>query len=113
MNRIITCWLGALLLIVAINGQAAPTGSDLLLACSTAQENGYDSIQGQMCTWYVIPCNCSYDTDIPESCTPEDMQVQELADIVIKHLTGNDALLSQTATKSAAIILAEKFPCDT
>ncbi len=112
MNRRITFWFVALLLSFTVDVHAVPTGSDLLLACSLARDNNFDSIQGQMCTWYVIPCNCNYDADIPQSCTPENMQVPELANIVIEGLTNNEALLNQTASKSAAIILAEQFSCN-
>ncbi len=112
MNTRHTYLFAIILLLFSANGQSAPTGSDLLLACNTAQEEGYDSIQGQMCTWYIIPCNCSMDPAIPESCTPENMEVHELADIIIEGLTGNNILLDETATMSAAIILSEKFPCE-
>ena len=92
-------------------GHTAPTGSDLLYACSLSKESGFDSIEGKMCAWYVTPCNCGTDKDIPAVCLPEDVNVDELAELVIQGLSTRENLLTESAAGSAAIILSENFPC--
>jgi hypothetical protein len=94
------------------NLYASPDGSDLLLACNHALDTGFDSIQGQMCTWYVLPCNCSYDEELPAVCAPDDIEVSALAAIVVNGLKNNEDFMNQTAANSATIILSKKFPCN-
>jgi hypothetical protein len=64
-----------------------------------------------MCAWYITPCNCGSDTTIPAVCLPEDVKLDELAELVIQGLTTRDELLNTYAGDSAAIILSENFPC--
>ena len=93
------------------DGYAAPTGSDLLQACSLSIESGFDSMEGKMCAWYVTPCNCGTDKNIPAVCLPEDVDLDELAKLVTEGLTTREQLLNLYAAESAAIILSENFPC--
>lgn len=90
---------------------AAPTGADLLTACSASLETGFDGAEGQLCTWYVYPCNCGVDKDIPQVCLPNTVSTGELARDVIAGLEQQSVLSEQDASRAAAIILSEKYPC--
>jgi hypothetical protein len=111
MKYKIAALLAIYLQMSTVNLHASPDGSDLLLACNHALDTGFDSIQGQMCTWYVLPCNCSYDEELPAVCAPDDIEVSALARIIVTGLKNNEDFMNQTATNSATIILSKTFPC--
>jgi len=90
---------------------AAPTGGDLLNACRQSITSGFDSTEGMMCTWYVTPCDCSLDTDIPRVCLPESLPANELALDVITGLTEQPELQEKDAALAAALVLSRKYPC--
>ncbi|MGK0297159.1 MAG: hypothetical protein ACI9XC_000760 [Gammaproteobacteria bacterium] len=90
---------------------ATPTGKDLLFACSKSIESGFNSIEGQMCTWYVIPCDCNANIDVPQACLPENIEITSLANIVIEGINQTPELENEYAALSAAIILSKNYPC--
>jgi hypothetical protein len=100
-----------LLIIITSPVTAAPTGSDLLYACNESVKSGFDSIEGQMCTWYATPCDCNPDDKMPKVCLPEDLSKLDAARIIIGGLTEETELQMQTASDAAIIILARKYPC--
>jgi hypothetical protein len=90
---------------------AAPTGGDLLEACTESVSRGFDSMIGQMCTWYVTPCDCNIDKSLPAVCLPESADTKSLSAIVISGLTTQPDLQQLDATRAAAMILSEEYPC--
>jgi len=107
----ITICLMSVLLLTQGKPMAAPTGGDLLEACTESVSHGFDSLIGQMCTWYVTPCDCNIDKSIPMVCLPESAETKSLAAIVIAGLTAQPHLQQLDATQAAAKILSEKYPC--
>jgi hypothetical protein len=103
-----------LLLIFSGNLQAAPTGADLLEACETSLEKGFQGSFGMMCVWYVTPCDCHHGkhSEIPRVCLPDGLETEDLAKQVIAGLKSTPELQSNTAEISAGKILVEKYPCD-
>jgi hypothetical protein len=92
---------------------AAPTGNDLLIACNQSIKSGYNGIEGQMCTWYVTPCDCNIDKSLPRVCLPENINTNELAQIVVNGLLEDETLQKEYAALSAATILSRHYPCTT
>ncbi|MGY8814547.1 MAG: Rap1a/Tai family immunity protein [Gammaproteobacteria bacterium] len=111
MNRYKFCIFASLLLLGSNFSTAAPTGKDLLYACSKSIESGFNSIEGQMCTWYVTPCNCDANSDLPEVCLPDNIEIDSLAKSVIKGINQAPELETEYAAHSAAIILSKYYPC--
>jgi len=91
--------------------QAAPSGSDLLQACTQSMQHGFDDMVGKMCTWYVTPCDCKIDKGIPLVCLPEEIPTSTLASLVIDGLKAQPELQQLDATRAAATILSAKYPC--
>ena len=102
------------LLFLSFNVYSSPSGNDLLIACETSLEEGFQGTTGMMCVWYVTPCDCHYgkETRIPRVCLPEDYETEYLAKEVIDGLKAKPKLLDETAEMAAAEILAKKYPCD-
>lgn len=92
---------------------AAPSGADLLVACEHSLANDFRGIEGQMCIWYVTPCDCSYtgSKEMPRVCLPRAVPVETLAREVIDGLQEATVLLNREADVAAALVLAEKYPC--
>jgi hypothetical protein len=90
---------------------APPTGADLLAACARSLATGDDSIEGKMCAWYTVPCNCGADKDTPRVCLPDSLQPNQLARDVIDGLESQPPLQAEGAARAAALILSEKYPC--
>lgn len=90
---------------------AAPNGNDLLQACEQSLRDGFESMIGKMCTWYVTPCDCNIDKSIPRVCLPESIPTETLAGIIISGLTEQPELQQLDATRAAAEILSAKYPC--
>ena len=92
---------------------AAPGGADLLAACERSLANGFQGIAGQMCTWYVTPCDCTYNRDkqIPRVCLPATVSVEALAQEVISGLREQAALQGEEAAVAATFILSRTYPC--
>ena len=90
---------------------AAPSGRDLLDACTQSMRDGFDSMIGKMCTWYVTPCDCNIDKTIPMVCLPESVSTETLAGIVINGLQQRPELQQLDATRAAAEILSVTYTC--
>ncbi len=90
---------------------AAPSGSDLLEACTQSMRDGFDSMKGKLCTWYVTPCDCNIDKTIPMVCLPESVSTETLAGIVISGLQQRPELQQLDATRAAAEILSARYSC--
>ena len=103
-----------LLFIFSVKAFAAPSGSDLLTACETALEKGFQGANGMMCEWYVTPCDChsGKDSEVPRVCLPDGLETEYLAKEVISGLKSNTELQNKTAEISAGEILVKKYPCD-
>lgn len=99
------------LLLPHYSSHAAPSGADLLEACTRSVRDGFDSMIGKMCTWYVTPCDCNIDKSIPLVCLPESVPTETLAGLVIEGLTKRPDLQQFDATHAAALILADQYPC--
>jgi hypothetical protein len=93
---------------------AAPSGSDLLTACETALQQGFQDATGMMCTWYVTPCDCHYGQapEVPRVCLPDGLETEYLAKEVITGLKSNPQLQKKTAEVSVGEILVKKYPCN-
>jgi hypothetical protein len=109
-NPVVTCILISMLTFSRLL-VAAPTGGDLLDACTKSVGTGFDSVAGQMCFWYVTPCDCTFDTDKPRVCLPESLPTESLAREVIAGLTQEPELRQLDASLAAATVLARKYPC--
>lgn len=90
---------------------AAPRGADLLKACRHSLEQGFDSLEGSLCTWYVTPCDCGTGHAAPRVCLPPDPQVTDLAGLVVSGLLEDPALQNRPAGEAAAAVLATVYPC--
>jgi hypothetical protein len=90
---------------------AAPSGRDLLEACTQSMRDGFDSMIGKMCTWYVTPCDCNIDKTIPMVCLPESVSTETLADLVIQGMQERPDLQQLDATRAAAEILSTRYSC--
>ena len=101
----------SVLLLTHNSSHAAPSGADLLEACTQSVRDGFDSMIGKMCTWYVTPCDCNIDKSIPLVCLPESVPTETLAGLVIAGLTKRPDLQQFDATHAAALILADQYPC--
>ncbi len=99
------------LFITSHNANAAPSGSDLLTACTRSMQDGFESMTGKLCTWYVTPCDCNIDKTIPMVCLPESVTTETLAGLVISGLEQRPELQLLDATRAAAVILSGKYPC--
>ena len=92
---------------------AAPSGGDLLRACELALAGGFSGIEGRMCTWYVMPCDCDPATnpEIPRVCLPAAVTTELLARKVVTGLAAQPELQLQDADMAAALILSRIYPC--
>lgn len=108
--------ISTLFLLMIFSGKvfAASSGSDLLTACETALQRGFQDTTGIMCAWYVTPCDCHYGKvlEVPRVCLPDGLETEYLAKEVIAGLKSNPQLQKKTAEISAAEILVKKYPCD-
>jgi hypothetical protein len=105
-----------LLLLLQFGTQAfaAPSGKELLAACEQSLEDGFDGIAGQMCTWYVTPCDCDYGNkpDMPRVCLPASVPVEMLARDVVDGLSDQPGLQQKDADIATALILSRTYPCN-
>lgn len=101
-----------LLLITLV--MAAPAASELLKACEHSLANGFEGIEGDMCTWYVTPCDCDYGmaSDTPRVCLPKSEPVESLAQTVVEGLREQPELHAEDADFAAATILSRIYPCN-
>lgn len=90
---------------------AAPSGEDLIQACKESLQNGFDSMIGEACTWYVTPCDCDVNSTLPKVCLPADAATPALARLVIDGLTEQPELRKLDAAEAAALILSKHYPC--
>lgn len=92
---------------------AAPVAADLLRACENSLNAEFQGIEGELCTWYVTPCDCDYgkSNDLPRVCLPEAESTESLARTVIAGLRETPGLLDKPADYAAAIILSREYPC--
>ena len=92
---------------------ADPSGAGLLSACEFSMDSGFEGIKGQMCTWYVTPCDCEYSKDpqAPRVCLPEFVAIEALAKQVVNGLKAQPELQEKNAEVAAAIILSRTYPC--
>lgn len=108
--------ISTILLLFIFSGKvfAAPSGSDLLAACETALQQGFQDATGMMCVWYATPCDCSNDKEpeVPRVCLPDGIETEYLIKEVIKGLQSNPQLQRKTAEVSVGEILVKKYPCD-
>jgi hypothetical protein len=93
---------------------AAPAAGDLLKACEHSLKNGFAGIEGDMCTWYVTPCDCDYGkgNDMPRVCLPDRIAVETLARIVVAGLKDQPGFHAEDADFAAARILSRVYPCN-
>jgi hypothetical protein len=103
--------IAALLLLGLNNVTAAPTGKDLLDACNKSIESGFSGVEGQMCAWYIIPCDCDTDFSLPKICLPENIELDDLAKIIIDGIFQQPELQKKYAALTATTILSQNFPC--
>ena len=94
----------------------SPSGQDLLTACESALENGFNSKHGMVCSWYVMPCNCESakaesKTVIPRVCLPHNLTEIELAELVLEQIRARVDLLDKSAELAANTILSSYYPC--
>ena len=104
----------SLILILIISSypvSAAPTGADLLSACTESITSGFDNIAGQMCTWYATPCDCNIEDNLPKVCLPDNLSKDDAAHILIQGLTEDTELQNLVAAEAAIRILARNYPC--
>lgn len=92
---------------------ASPNGTDLLRACRTSINNGFEDIEGMMCEYYLTPCECTAgeDNPAPRFCPPARASMGDLAVLVIDGFKKSPGLLNRDAQTAAAVILARRFPC--
>lgn len=92
---------------------ASPDGSDLLRACRTSLNNGFNGIEGMMCEYYLTPCNCAVGVkaSVPKFCPPAGASTDDRAAAVIDGLNKSPVLQDQDAQTAAAVILAKMYPC--
>jgi len=104
---------GLVLLIFINPASAVPTAVDLLHACESSLENNFQGIEGDVCTWYVTPCDCDYGkkNEMPRVCLPESVPVESLARIVVDGLKEQPGLHREDANYAAALILTRVYPC--
>jgi len=101
-----------LFFLICLQVHAAPDGTDLLRACETSVSNGFRNIEGQICEYYVIPCNCDVDPVVPgHICLPDHISTKKLAVEVIDGLRNSPELQQQYAGTAAGIILTQRYPC--
>jgi hypothetical protein len=104
-----------LIQLVLINPvMAAPAAIDLLKACEHSLAKGFEGIEGEMCTWYVTPCDCDYGmvNDMPRVCLPKSVPVESLAQTVVEGLREQPELHMENADYAAATILSRIYPCN-
>jgi len=94
---------------------ATPSGAEFLRACRHALSNEFAGIEGQMCTWYVTPCDCEAvrKPGAPRVCLPESVATEPLARAVVSGLETQPDLQLQDADVAAAKILSRIYPCNT
>lgn len=91
---------------------SAPNGGALLSACRDALNSGFTGVNGQLCSWYVTPCDCRVGKeDAPRVCLPESVTAAELAGIVVAGLTEKPGLQERDAESAVASVLAPLYPC--
>ncbi len=91
----------------------APTGADLLQACTEAMASGYNSSKGMLCIWYVTPCDCEANNKpgLPRVCLPADISHERLAERIVREISQTPSLLKLSAEAAAASVLAPIYPC--
>ncbi|OGT64690.1 MAG: hypothetical protein A2W69_01470 [Gammaproteobacteria bacterium RIFCSPLOWO2_02_47_7] len=104
---------GLILLIFISPLSAAPSAVDLLDACEHSLQNGFQGIKGDVCIWYVTPCDCDYGKtkEMPRVCLPDSVPVESLARIVVRGLKEQPGLHMENADYAAAMILSRIYPC--
>jgi hypothetical protein len=92
---------------------AAPSGADLLSACRHALSSKFAGTEGQMCIWYVTPCDCEAvrKPGAPRVCLPESVATEPLAREVVNGLEAQPELQLLDADIAAAKILSRIYPC--
>lgn len=105
---------GVIQLFFTILCLAAPAAGDLLQACEHSLSNGFDGVEGDMCTWYVTPCDCDYGkvNNMPRVCLPESVPIEILARTVVDGLREQTELHTEDADFAAAAILSRVYPCN-
>lgn len=103
-----------LLLLISETLLATPTGAELLNACETSMEEGFQGITGMMCVWYVTPCDCHHgkSADIPHVCLPDGLETEYLAQQVVSGLKSKPELQVKTAEVAVGEILVKMYSCD-
>ena len=100
------------LLFTSAQAYAAPGSGELLKACERSLKNGFQGIEGQMCTWYVRPCECDPEKPgKPNVCLSEGLSTEDLARKVVSGLKAEPALLELEADVAAARVLVRDYPC--
>ena len=102
-----------ILIVLSMQVYASPNGADLLRACNTSMNNGFEGIEGMMCEYYLTPCDCTVgDKDpAPRFCPPAGISTGDLAAVVVDGLKRSHGLQNRDAQTAAAVILAERYPC--
>ena len=102
-----------LLFLTWTQAQAVPNGSDLLQACEVSLENGFRDIEGQMCEYYVITCDCDLGSGNAGSgiCIPDHVSTETLARDVVNGIKNSPGLLQEYAVTAVEKVLSEKYPC--
>jgi hypothetical protein len=107
------CIIFIISVFVCIKVSAAPSAGDLLMACEHSLIHGFEGIEGEMCAWYITPCDCDYgeEYEIPRVCLTDSVTTEELARHVISGLKTHPELHSEDANYAAAVILSGIYPC--
>ena len=108
----LACFLCFLMNINPAN--AVPVADDLLQACEVSLNNGFQGVVGEMCIWYVTPCDCTYGkaAELPRVCIPDTVPTESLARSVVDGLKAHPELLVKDADFAAAAVLSRIYPCD-
>ena len=97
---------------LTVSANDEPTGQSLLDSCKAYDINQADDLQSMMCLWYVMPCDCEKkDQQIPKVCLPDKVDESSLIKLVIKGLSSQKRLLTESAELAANTILSQHYPC--
>lgn len=91
---------------------ASPSSEELVKICEQALLNGYRGRQAQMCTWYVIPCDCDApNEDTPRVCIPDNVPSRKIAEQAMQLLKALPEYKNADGRVAASQVLSVVYPC--
>ena len=91
---------------------APPSSEELVKICEKALRSGYRGRQAQMCTWYVVPCDCDAPTaEIPRVCIPNDVPSKKIAEQATQLLQALPEYRHDDGRIAATKVLSVVYPC--